>query len=73
MYSMNAKQDWVAYGQALQKKEIDKDLNFGMIEMKIPIFTDTTGIYLSMEYMFSDDSLLQLEQILENAYMNQTK
>lgn len=70
MFSLNAKQDWVSYGQGLLKGEITKDINFGLIELKIPMLTDATGLYLSMDYMFSEDTLLQLEHILEFTFLS---
>ena len=50
MLSLKAKQDWVPYGNRLKTRSIGMDIDYGLIEFKIPILTDLFGKYLQMEY-----------------------
>lgn len=60
MLSMKAKQDWVPYGNSLMMRSMDYDINYSMIEFKIPLITDMFGFYKTFVYQFTDESLKKL-------------
>ena len=57
MLSVKAKLDWVPFGSRLQNKTLKKDIDFDMIQFKIPIATDLFGYYRSFEYQLTEESL----------------
>lgn len=68
MLSVKAKQDWVPYGNQIKNRIIGQDIDYSLIEFKIPLITDTLGSYMSMEYQFTEESLKKLSAQLLVAY-----
>ena len=60
MLSVKAKQDWVPFGYQIKELEMGHDIDFSLIEFKVPIITDMTGFYKGFIYQFSEDSLTKL-------------
>ena len=55
MLSVKAKQDWVPFGNQIKSREIKQDIDYSLIEFKIPLrITDTVGSYMAMEYQFTE-------------------
>ena len=69
MLSVKAKFDWVPFGTNLRNKKMDRDIDYNLIEYKVPILTDMIGYYRTFEYQFTEESLLKLSAILDHAYL----
>lgn len=41
-------------------RSMDYDINYSMIEFKIPLITDMFGFYKTFVYQFTDESLKKL-------------
>ena len=67
LLSMKAKLDWVPYGNQLKHCKIGKDVDFSLIEIKLPFITNMIGYYDSILYQFTDESLKKLASFLEQA------
>lgn len=51
MLSVKAKQDWVPFGNQIKNRDIMQDIDYSLIEFKIPgRITDSIGSYMAMEY-----------------------
>lgn len=50
MLSMKAKQDWVPFGDEIKHRTMDSDINYSLIEFKMPVITNMTGFYMSFIY-----------------------
>ena len=48
---------------------MDRDIDYNLIEYKVPILTDMIGYYRTFEYQFTEESLLKLSAILDHAYL----
>ena len=68
MLSVKAKFDWVPYGTNLKLKKMVRDIDYNLIEYKVPYLTDMIGYYRTFEYQFTEESLLNLSAILDVAY-----
>ena len=68
MLSVKAKQDWVPYGNMIKQRNIGQDIDYSLIEFKIPYITDTIGSYQAMEYQFTNESLKKLASQLLVAF-----
>ena len=43
LLSMKAKIDWIPYGNKLKYCQIGQDIDFSLVELKFPFFTDLIG------------------------------
>lgn len=60
MLSVKAKTNWVPYGNRIKNRDIGQDIDYSLIEFKVPFLTDTLGSYMAMEYQFTEESLKKL-------------
>ena len=68
LLSMIAKQNWLPYGNKLKSCQIGQDIDFSMIEIKLPFITNTLGIQTSHIYQFTQESLSKLGSYLDQAH-----
>lgn len=60
MLTMRAKQDWVPYGSKIMYKKIKHDIDYNIIEFKIPIISDMLGLYQLFPFQFTEQGLKKL-------------
>lgn len=60
MLSVKAKQDWVPFGNKLKQLELSQDIDYSLIEYKLPVLTDMLGHYKGIIFQFSEESLKKL-------------
>lgn len=69
MLSVKAKQDWVPFGNPIKMRDVKKDIDFNLIECKVPLrITDAIGIYINMQYQFTEQSFKKLSYAFLVAY-----
>ena len=68
MLSMKAKQDWVPFGNKLMQRQMGQDIDYSLIEFKIPYVTDVVGVYMGFIYQFNEESLRKLTSQLDYAH-----
>ena len=74
MLSVKAKQDWVPFGNQIKNRDIMQDIDYSLIEFKIPgRITDSIGSYMAMEYQFTEQSLKKLSTQLLVAHTLRTE
>lgn len=55
-----AKQAWVPYIKDFQNGEITHDVDYSIIEYKLPVITNLTGFYSLFEFQFNSTNLQRL-------------
>ena len=60
MTSVKAKQDWVPFGNKIRYAQMEKDIDYSIIEFKVPFLTDLLGVYKNFEYQFNEHCLRKL-------------
>ncbi len=73
MLSMKAKQDWIPFGNQIKANSIKFDINYSLIELRLPFITNILGLYQEHLYQFSDDNLKKLFSILDEKLTNQVE
>ena len=50
------------------QRKMGQDIDYSLIEFKIPVITDVVGAYLGFIYQFNEESLKKLTSILDFAH-----
>lgn len=56
--TLNAKQNWIPYLWQVEKRQIDRSVNYSELEIPIPGITSKIGRFQKMNFQFSDQNLL---------------
>lgn len=56
--TLNAKQNWIPYLWQVEKRQIDRSVNYSELEIPIPGITSKIGSFQKMNFQFSDQNLL---------------
>lgn len=54
---MRAKLDWVPYHRKIRHRKLRQDVNYDILEFKLPMLSNTLGHYMKKRYEFDDHSL----------------
>lgn len=67
MLSVNARINWVPFGQQIMKLDVKKDLIFNSIQFEVPLISKLFGFYPGITYIFSAESFKTFGQQIQTA------